>query len=120
MQRKTPPANAVVIKPTPSPASVPAPAGNLAQKYAAMARDFAAKPVGAYAVQFELVCETASVTKALRDGGENVWFVPIAYRGRDCYRVLWGRYDTKAAAEAGVRAVPKSLASGGAVVKIPH
>ena len=92
----------------------------LGQKYAAMAREFAAKPGGVYTVQFELVCETASVTKALRGGGE-VWFVPITYRGRDCYRVFWGRYETRDAALAATKSIPKALAAGApVVVKIPH
>ena len=86
-----------------------------------MARDFAAQTNGAYTVQFELVCETASVTKALTGGGDKIWFAPISYRGRDCYRVFWGRYDSKAAADAAAKAMPKSLAgSKPSVVKIPH
>ena len=107
VQRKAQP---IVITSTPSPA----------QKYAAMAREFAAKPGGTYTVQFELVCEISSVTKALKEGGDNVWFVPITYRGRDCYRVFWGRYDTKAAADTAAGSVPKALGGKGVVVKIPR
>jgi hypothetical protein len=130
VQRKT--ASPIVIRPTPAPAPTPVPmpvhpvtpapvqaSGNVAQKYAAMAREYAAQKSGAYTVQFELVCETASVTKALRDGGDKIWFAPITYRGRDCYRVFWGRYDTKGAAEAAAKSVPKSLGGSGVVVKIP-
>ena len=117
IQRKAPSANAVVIKPAPAPA----PAGSLPQKYAAMARDFAAQKSGTHTVQFELVCETSSVTKALHDGGTNVWFLPITYRGRDCYRVFWGRYENRAAAETAAKSIPKSLAgSKPAVVAIPR
>jgi DamX protein len=135
VQRKTPPANAVVITPAPAPAKLPVassqlpgkPAGNgqpatgnLADKYAAMARDFAAQKGGAYTVQVELVCETASVTRALRDGGTNIWFLPISYRGRSCYRIFWGRYSTRSAAESAVASIPKSLAeSKPVVVTIP-
>jgi hypothetical protein len=93
---------------------------SLDQKYAAMARDFAAQKGGNYTVQFELVCETASVTKALREGGNSIWFVPTTYRGRSCYRVFWGRYDTRDAALAGSKSIPKSL--GGSVpvvVRVP-
>jgi hypothetical protein len=118
VQRKATP---IVIRPTPAPAPVTPPvAGSPAQKYAAMARDFAAQKAGTYTVQFELVCETASITKALRDGGTNIWFIPITYRGRDCYRVFWGRYDVKGAAETAAKSIPKSLGGNGVVVKIPH
>ena len=140
VQRKTPPAPAPVAAPVPriertttgSPTITNVPAagskakpavassGDLDQKYAAMARDFAAQKGGAYTVQFELVCETASVTKALSDGGSNVWFTPISFRGRPCYRVFWGRYETRDAALAGAKSVPKSLGgSAPVVVKAP-
>ena len=139
VQRKAP-----APAPAPKPAQVPAsgtriertttgsptitnqPAGGgpgdaMQQRYAAMARDFAAKPGGAYTVQFELVCETASVTRALRDGGANVWFVTTTYRGRACYRVFWGRYDDQAAAAAAAKSIPSSLAgSKPVVVRIPR
>ncbi len=92
-----------------------------AEKYAAMAREFAAKPGGAYTVQFELVCETASITKALRAGGAEVWFAPMSYHGRSCYRVFWGRYDTRDAASTAAKTIPKALAgSAPVVVKIPR
>jgi hypothetical protein len=123
VQRKTAPAKPIVITPAPAPVPAPAPRyqGTDAQKYAAMARDFAAKATGAYTVQFELVCETGSITKALRDGGDKVWFLPITYKGRDCYRVFWGQYPTRDAASAAAKAIPKSLAgSAPAVVKIPR
>jgi septal ring-binding cell division protein DamX len=110
--------------PTSAPASAPASASTadaFRSRYDAMARDFAAKPGGAYTVQFELVCETASVTKALRDGGANVWFTPTSYRGKSCYKVFWGRYDTRAQADAAARELPASLrGSPPAVVKIAH
>jgi len=41
-----------------------------------------------YTVQFELVCQTDSITKALRAGGNNVWFVPTSFNGQACYRVF--------------------------------
>jgi septal ring-binding cell division protein DamX len=68
----------------------------------------------------ELVCETSSVTRALRDGGTNIWFLPITYRGRNCYRVFWGRYANRNAAQNAMSSIPKSLAeSKPAVVSIP-
>lgn len=85
-------------------------------RYDAMAREFAANATGAYTIQFELVCEPASIAKALKAGGNSVWFVPTSYRGRSCYRVFWGRYDTKAAADKAVGEIPASLREGTAVV----
>lgn len=89
-------------------------------KYDGMARDFAAQKDGKYTVQFELVCETASVTRALNAARDKVWFAPISYRGRPCYRVFWGRFETSADAVSASKQMPASLGSTPVVVKIPR
>jgi len=89
-------------------------------KYDGMASDFAAQKGGNYTLQFELVCETASVTRALSEGGGKVWFVRTSYRNRPCYRVFWGRFDSSAAANAASKELPASLGSAPVVVKIPR
>ncbi len=85
-----------------------------------MAKDFAARKGGTYTIQFELVCETASITRALREGGDKAWFVPISYRGRPCYRVFWGRFDTSGEAITASRTMPSGLSKAPVVVKIPR
>jgi DamX protein len=89
-------------------------------KYDAMAAEAAANTNGAFSVQFELVCETASVTRAMRDGGASVWISATSYRGRPCYRVMWGRFATKQEAESAIASIPASLREGSkpTVVKI--
>jgi len=89
-------------------------------KYDAMAGDFAAQKGGNYTLQFELVCETVSVTRALNEGGSKVWFVRTSYRNRPCYRVFWGRFDSSADANAASKQLPASLGSAPVVVKIPR
>jgi len=91
-------------------AQVPASSDPLRARYDAMAQSFASanSSVG-FTVQFEIVCETASVTKAIGEGGESVWFIPIRYRDRPCFRVFWGRYDTREAAERAKGEIPASL-----------
>lgn len=85
-----------------------------------MARDFAAQKGGTYTVQFELVCETASITRALAEAGDKVWFVPTSYRGRPCYRVFWGRFATSAEASAGAKQLPAGIGATPVVVRIPR
>jgi septal ring-binding cell division protein DamX len=93
----------------------------LRSKYDAMAQQHAADPVGAYTVQFELVCETASITKAMAAGGSAVWWLPTTYHGKPCYRVFWGRFSTHDEAVKAAADIPASLRSpGSAVVKIPR
>ena len=106
-----------MITNTPSPA----PASSASKgKYEDMARDFAKNPVGNYTVQFELVCQTSSLQKALAGGGSNVWFVPTTYRGQSCYRVFWGHFDTREAAVAAMGKIPEALrGSTPVVVSVP-
>jgi septal ring-binding cell division protein DamX len=89
-------------------------------KYDGMASDFAAQKGGNYTLQFELVCETTSVTRALSEGGGKVWFVRTSYRNRPCYRVFWGRFDNSADANTASKELPASLGSAPVVVKIPR
>jgi hypothetical protein len=88
-------------------------------KYDGMARNFSQQPGGKYTVQFELVCETASVTRAVAEG-DKVWFVPTTFRGRPCYRVFWGRFETSADASAASKQLPAALGATPVVVKIPR
>ncbi len=81
-----------------------------------MAADFARNPKGNFTVQFELVCQASSLAKAVEAGGENVWFTPISYRGQSCYRVFWGHYDTREAADAAAGRIPAALRSSKPVV----
>jgi septal ring-binding cell division protein DamX len=85
-----------------------------------MASDFAARKGGNYTLQFELVCETSSVTRAINEGGANVWFVRTNYRSRPCYRVFWGRFATSSEANAAAKELPASLGSAPVAVKIPR
>ncbi len=94
----------------------PAAAPKVSGKYAAMAAEFARNPKGNFTLQFELVCQEASLSKAVADGGENVWFVPTTYRSQPCYRVFWGHYDTHDAATAATTQIPAALHSGKPVV----
>lgn len=85
-------------------------------RYETMAKEFAADKSGNFTLQFELVCEPASITRALREGGKNVWFIPISYRNRSCYRVFWGRYPTQDAAQSAIAGIPQTLREAAPVV----
>ena len=76
-----------------------------------------------YSVQLELACELPTLENALnwdRPPG-TIWFVPSPYRGRTCFRVLWGRYGSLAEARAAKARVPEFFTGPGnrpAVVSI--
>jgi hypothetical protein len=42
----------------------------------------------------------------------------VQYRGKDCYRVGWGVYDSEAKASAAARSVPAYFTEGGARPKV--
>jgi hypothetical protein len=82
-------------------------------KFATQARQFEKEAAAVpFTVQFELVCRDASVEKAMSVGGAKIWFLPISYRGEQCYRVFWGRYANRADAERAVSDIPASLRGG--------
>jgi cytoskeletal protein RodZ len=117
---KRSPAGAVTITSTAPPAAaVPAAVDAMRSHFDDMARTFASQATGSYTIQFELVCQTASLTRAVQEGGSNVWFVPTTYKGQSCYRVFWGHYTSKAEAQKGKAELPKSLGASGVVVAVP-
>jgi septal ring-binding cell division protein DamX len=84
-----------------------------------MAREHQASAKGAYTIQFELVCQTSSLTRALATKDEHVWFVPTTFSGKPCYRVLWGQYATRDDAAKGIADIPAALSAGSKPVVIP-
>ena len=96
-----------------------APATGDRARYDAMAAEFAATAVGGFTVQLAIICDPVNITKSLNAGGSNVWFVPISYRGKSCYRVFWGRYDSRQAATSATSSIPASLRNGATVVSSP-
>ena len=110
--------------PTPAPAqsaTKPSSSNNLRERYDAMARTFAQDRTGTHAVQIAIVCEPSNVEKALRSGGSEIWFLPMSFRGRGCYRVFYGRFDNEAEAQRALSRVPQDLReSTPAVVRIPR
>jgi hypothetical protein len=100
--------------------SAASPSDNNRGRYDALAKQYAQTANGNYTVQFELVCQTSSLAKAVNAGGANVWFVPTSYRGQSCYRVFWGHFDSRDSAVAALGRIPPALrASTPVVVAVP-
>lgn len=92
----------------------------LRRRYQEMAERFSVENRATeYTVQFEIVCETDSVTKALAVS-EKVWFVPIRYRERPCFRIFWGRYSNREEAERARGEIPAAFRGSGPVVVRPR
>lgn len=78
---------------------------------------YAANPQGNFTVQIQILCDPANVEKAVRSGGENVWFVPQKIGERSCYRVFWGRYASRDEAQRALATVPSAVRDASAAVK---
>jgi cytoskeletal protein RodZ len=107
----------LVVATTPAPTAAPPPAGSPRERYDAMARDFAKNASGNFTVQIQILCEPSNLAKAMSAGGDNVWFVPQTIGSRSCYRVFWGRYNTRDEAQQALGAIPAGVRDPSAAVK---
>jgi hypothetical protein len=87
------------------------------------ARSFAASVKTSHArgftVQVLVACSEDNLAKAVRSvTAADLFIVSVAYKGRSCYRVCWGLYDSEALATSGSRSVPEYFISGGAKPKV--
>jgi hypothetical protein len=115
-----PTATATTTAASVQPLPVVTPRGSAASgraPYDEMARRYAANPQGNFTVQIQILCDPANLQKAIRDGGENVWFLAQALGARSCYRVFWGHYNTREEAQRAMASVPPSLRDPSAAVK---
>lgn len=61
-----------------------------------------------YTIQLELVCELPSLEEAWEyDRGGRMWLLRADHRGRECFRVFWGRHATLEEARAAKSTVPR-------------
>lgn len=135
--RPTPTPAAAVTRPTPAPpaaarpaAAAPAKAITLADARAFLrgGRNAEASSAfasvlrsgkGGYTIQLMVACVDESVQKALAAvPADEFYILPARYSGRDCYRLCWGLYDTKAKADGAVKGLPAYFREGGANPKV--
>ena len=73
-----------------------------AQGFAATVK---AAPARSASVQILVACSPETVQKAVQNAGSpELFIVPVNYKGRDCYRLCWGLYES---AQRAASAVPK-------------
>lgn len=77
------------------------------------------KPQDSYTLQVLMACEAKSVLEsyALFGSHGQAYTVPFSLKGRDCYRVGLGTYETLAAAKAALAELPAEIRRSGAVIK---
>jgi septal ring-binding cell division protein DamX len=116
--------------PTPKPATKPA-GGGLAEArqlleqrdYGAAARGFASSVRSSnearFSVQLLVACSEETVGKAVANAsGPDLLILPVNYKGKSCYRLCWGLYESEARASSALGSVPAYFREGGAKPKV--
>ncbi|HEY6548973.1 MAG TPA: hypothetical protein VI589_13750, partial [Vicinamibacteria bacterium] len=91
--------------------------------YAAAANGFAQairkSPEARYSVQLLVACSDETVEKALQNAAApELLILPVSYKGRSCYRLCWGLYDSESRADSATRSVPSYFREGGAKPRV--
>jgi hypothetical protein len=73
---------------------------------------------GTYSLQLLVACSEETVQKAAHNvASQELFILAVEYKGRSCYRVCWGVYDSESRARSAVREVPDYFRKGGASPK---
>jgi septal ring-binding cell division protein DamX len=81
--------------------------GSLDAAARGFAASLAAGPSGRYGIQALVACSPETVMKAVQSvSGDDLFILPVNYKGRDCHRICWGVYPDRATADAAARSFP--------------
>jgi septal ring-binding cell division protein DamX len=130
----TPKPTAAPPTPSPRPAATPPPAatartggdgpallrqGSFAEAAKAYATSLAPGARGRFSNQLLTACSTDTIAKAVQAvPGDELFILPVTFQGRSCYRLCWGVYDTRPAAEAGRNSVPAYFRQSGTTPRL--
>jgi hypothetical protein len=116
------PTPAATPRPAPTPAHAAPASGDghdlLRQgEFAEAARTFAASLApgarGRFSHQLLTACAPDTIAKAVQAvTAQDLFILPVRFQGRSCYRLCWGVYDNRAAAEAARASVPDYFRQG--------
>ncbi|HXB54609.1 MAG TPA: DUF4388 domain-containing protein [Vicinamibacteria bacterium] len=116
------PAPAPTASPRPSTATADAHSLLQSGSYLEAAQAFASglkKSGPRFSIQILVACSTETIQKANQSvPGDELYILPVTFKGRSCYRICWGTYPTEEAAAAGLRALPEYFRRGGATPKV--
>ncbi|HEY8232403.1 MAG TPA: DUF4388 domain-containing protein [Vicinamibacteria bacterium] len=114
--------------PTPAPAAASSSAGDgrallrqgaPAEAARAFAATLAPTARGRFSHQLLTACAPETIAKAVEAvRADDLFILPVTFQGRSCYRLCWGVYDSRAAAEAGRASVPGYFRQSGATPRL--
>ena len=83
------------------------------------AEDLRGKARGRFSVQLLVACSEETIQKAVAAvPADELFILPVNYRGRSCYRVCWGLYASEEQAATAGRSLPEYFRRGGATPKV--
>jgi uncharacterized protein DUF4388 len=125
------PTPAPTPRPTPAKASRPTGApqagearsllaqGALPDAARAFAASMAPEARGRFSLQVLVACDPVNVQKAVNAvPAAELFILPVTLKGKACYRLCWGVYDDRSAAEAALSGLPSYFRQGGAAPRL--
>ena len=87
--------------------------GNLDAAAQGFAATVKAAPASSASVQILVACSPETVQKAVQNAGSpELFIVPVHYKGRDCYRLCWGLYESASRAASALPSLPEYFRKG--------
>jgi septal ring-binding cell division protein DamX len=72
-----------------------------------------------YTIQLLVACSTETVQKALDSvADDDLFILPVNYKGKDCHRVCWGLYGSESSADSAAGRLPGYFRQNGASPKV--
>jgi len=118
--RPTPPPRATAAGPgAPGEARALLTQGALPDAARAFAASMAPGARGRFSLQVLVACAPENVQKAVAAvPAEELFILPVNVKGRACYRLCWGAYDTRPDAEAALSGLPSYFRQGGVTPRV--
>lgn len=93
--------------------------GELAEAARGFAASLRKSPSGGFSIQLLVACSDDTVQKAVQNvPAPELYILTVNFKGRDCYRLCWGIYESEARAGSAVNSVPEYFRRGGAAPKV--
>jgi septal ring-binding cell division protein DamX len=93
--------------------------GRLPEAAQAFATNLRQSASGGFSIQLLVACSADTVEKALANVSDpDLYILPVNYKGRPCYRVCWGLYESEPRADSAVRAVPDYFRKSGSAPRV--
>jgi septal ring-binding cell division protein DamX len=82
--------------------------GRIQEASLAWFRQLSAAPKSNYTLQLEIACQAQTVSEAFSSFPDpaQLMVIPISYKGRMCYRVIFGLFSSEAAANGAIGEIP--------------